>query len=158
MSEKGKEAGRSEDEVLDREDLEEEDEAAELSPDADEKLKAEWSEKLAKFYQVIKRLNVADRQAGWMPKDLENESKKLAPIIQEMRHVLEAGGAVNPDDLISFLIEFAKDEATKHFKVEDFLMHVFDYKAMKAQGLKVKKFYQKMVRGLESAQDQPLAA
>lgn len=150
MSEKGNEHSPSDQQALNAEEQTEEEgeKAKEVEPKIAELVKGILGKRLRKFYQVI-ALKYSDKESGWTLVKIEADSpRRLAPIIRELRGILEAAGAVRPDDLIADLIEFAQAEAVKKSTEEDFLSHVFNHQGM-AAGTGIERFYRKVAIGVK---------
>lgn len=117
-----------------------------------EEIKLALGDQLLEFFQKVKK-KYHDKEAGWTPVKLETDSPEtLAPIISELRDVLERAGAAHSDDLLSALLEFAQDEATKGSTKEDFLLSLITHKTM-APGAPIEKFYRKLAKGLQARQE-----
>ena len=115
--------------------------------DYTEKIKLALGQELAVLYAKIKK-KYSDKEAGWTPAKIEVHSPDtLAPIIREIREILELSGAAKPDDLISALIEFAQDEVMKGSSKEDFLMSILSHKSMTSNSA-IEKFYRRIGAGL----------
>jgi len=92
-----------------------------IPADLEKGLSSDTIEGLEEIYDVIKK-KFNDPEAGWTPAKLAaNSTEKLAPIIEDFRQQLGAGGAAKPDNILQAIIDLAIEMSKKGQTKEEFV-------------------------------------